>query len=141
MSIVQKGITALSDRVPKVLSPTAHAIADYATVGGFVTMGILLWKRHRRAAIAALACAGGELANTLITDFPGGVTNAISFETHGHVDLGLAAAASSLPGFLKFSGEPEAKFFSIMGVNITAVHAMTNFKSPLRERPRLEKTA
>jgi len=141
MLLLQKGINALSDRIPKVLSPSAHAIADYAVIGGFLTMGILFWKRHRRAAIASLAIAGAELANTLITDFPGGVTDKISFETHGHVDLGLAAAASSLPEFLKFSGDPQAKFFTIMGVNISAVHAMTDFNAPVRERSYLEKTA
>src|SRR5581483_1347411 len=137
MSIMQKGVNALSDRIPKVLSPKAHAIADYATLGGFVLMGILFWKRHRRAAIASIACAGAEAANTLLTDFPGGVAKVISFETHGHVDIALATAASSLPNFLKFGDEPEAKFFRMMGLNITAVGAMTDFSSPQR-RPYLE---
>lgn len=140
MPILQKGVNALSGRIPKVLSPKAHAIADYATLGGFVLMGILFWKRHRRAAIASLACAGAEAANTLLTDFPGGVADVISFPTHGHIDVALATAASALPNFLRFADEPEAKFFRMMGLNITAVGAMTDFSSPQR-RPQLKKTA
>lgn len=140
MPILQKGVHALSGRIPKVLSPTAHAIADYATLGGFVLMGILFWKHRRRAAIASLGCATAEAANILLSDSPGSLTGAISAETHGHIDFALATAASSLPGFLKFSNQPEARFFGVMGLSITAVHAMTDFKAPRRKAYR-RKTA
>ena len=140
MPLVQKGILAFSDRIPKVISPTAHAVADYATLGGFILMGALLWKRNRRAAIASLACAGAEAANTLLTDFPGGVAASISFQTHGRIDACLAAAAGSLPNFLAFAEAPEARFFRLMGLNITLVHALTDFGSS-QLRPHLRKSA
>ena len=140
MPIMQKGIAAFSEHLPKVVSPTAHAIADYATLGGFAIMAAVLWKRHRRAAIASLICAGGEAANTLLTDYPGGVADAISFPTHGKIDVGLAAASSSLPNFLEFADEPEAKFFRMMGLGITVVGALTDFRPP-RRRPFLKKSA
>jgi len=142
MPIMQKGIAAFSDHLPKVISPRAHAIADYATLGGFVLMAALFWKRNRRAAIASIACAAAEATNTMLTDFPGGVAKVIDFPTHGRIDLGLAATASALPGLLGFSGEPESRFFTIMGINITAVGAMTDFDAaPNQVRSDLRRSA
>ena len=136
MPIVQKGVAAMSDRLPKVISPKAHAIADYVALGALVVTGALLWNRNRRASIAALSCAGAEAANTLLTDFPGGIGKLISFPTHGKIDMGLAATCSALPNFMGFNDEPEAKFFRIMGLNITTIGALTNFKhSGVRRRP------
>lgn len=141
MPIVQKGVVVLSNRMPKVLSPKQHAIADYATLGGLVLMGILFWRRNKRAAIASLGCAGAEAANTLLTDFPGGVAKVIRFPTHGKIDMGLAAICSAVPNFLGFEDEPEAKYFRGMGLNITAVGALTNFERPRASLRRLRRTA
>ena len=138
--LVQKGISTFSDRIPKVISPKAHAIADYAAIGGLMVMAAVLWKRHRRAAIAAAICAGGEAANTLLTDYPGGVAGVLSFHAHGNIDAGLGATASALPNFLQFANQPEAKFFRIMGLSITLIREMTEFKAP-RRRPYLTKSA
>lgn len=142
MPIMQKGIAAVSDHLPKVISPKAHAVADYATLGGFVLMAALFWRRNRRASIAAIACAAAEATNTLLTDFPGGVAKVIDYRTHGRVDLGLAATASALPGFMGFSGEREGKFFSAMGINITVVGALTDFNAqPWNRRSELRRIA
>jgi hypothetical protein len=134
MPIVQKGVAALSDRMPKVLTPKQHAIADYITLGGLVLMTALFWKRNKRAAIGALVCAGAEATNTVLTDFPGGVAKVISFETHGKIDMGLAAICSAMPNFFGFDDEDEAKFFRVMGLNITAVGALTDFSRPRATR-------
>ncbi len=136
MPIMQKGVAAFENRMPKVISPKEHAIADYITIGGLVLMGALFWKKNKRAAIAALTCAGAEAANTLLTDFPGGVAKVISFHTHGRIDMGLAATCSAMPNFMSFDDEPEAKYFRIMGLNITTVGALTDFRE---ERPRRSK--
>ena len=127
MPIVQKGVAAVSDRLPKVISPKAHAVADYITLGGLVLMTALLWKRKKRAAIASLVCAGAEATNTLLTDFPGGVADVLSFRTHGRIDMGLAATCSALPNFMGFEDDPEAKYFRMMGLNMTLVSALTDF--------------
>jgi hypothetical protein len=137
MPIAQTGIAAFSDHLPKVLSPKHHAIADYATVGAFAVFAAALWNRNRRAAIASLACAGVGTAAALLTDYPGGVTDKVSLTTHARIDVGLAAAASALPNFLGFGDQPEAKAFRIMGLGITAIGAMTDFKRA-RRRPFLK---
>ena len=115
----------LSKKLPKVISPKVHAIIDYASIGAFVLMGALFWKRNKRASIAAFSCAAAEATTTLLTDFPGGVTDVISFETHGRIDAALAGAAASLPNLLGFAGAPEAKHFRIQGLVIGAVTGMT----------------
>ncbi|SRR5690242_15487731 len=135
MPILQKGVAALANRMPKVISPKGHAIADYATIGTFFLLAGLFWGRNKRAAIAALICGGSELATTLLTDFPGGVAKVISFPTHGKIDMGLAATAASMPSFMGFDDDPEAKWLRIMGLNVTAVTAMTDFEQ-LRREPR-----
>jgi len=144
MPLMQKGVAAMSGHLPKVISPKVHAIIDYANLAAFITMGVLLLKKNRRAAIASFICAGGEAANTLLTDFPGGVTNVISFPTHGKIDMALSAASAALPGFLEFQDEPQAKFFEMMGLGITGVTAMTDFEAqrgPHRVTRRVSRTA
>jgi hypothetical protein len=127
--LMQKGVAALEHRMPKVLSPKQHAIADYITLGGLALMTALFWKRHKRAAMSALICAGAEAANTLLTDFPGGIANVISYRTHGRIDMGLAATCTALPNFMGFDDDPEAKYFRIVGLNITTVAALTDFET------------
>ncbi len=134
MPVLQKGVAALAHKMPKVISPKAHAIADYATIGTFFTLAGLLWGKNKRAAISALICGGAELTTTLLTDFPGGVADVISFPTHLKIDFGLAAAASAMPSFMGFDDEAEAKWFRILGLNVTAVAAMTETQGGERLR-------
>ena len=129
MPLITKAVEAVGNRLPKVISPKVHAIIDYATIGSFILMGALFWKNNKRAAIAAWSCGAVEATTTLLTDFPGGVTDVISFETHGKVDAAMAGAVASLPNILGFGGEPEAKHFRIQGGLIAGVTAMTKFKS------------
>jgi hypothetical protein len=136
MPVLQKGVAAPANRMPKVISPKAHAIADYATIGTFALLAGLFWGRHRRAAVAAVLCAGVELTTSLLTDYPGGVTDAISLPTHVKVDFGLAATASALPNLMGFDDDSEAKWFRILGLNVTTVAAMTETEEWRREHRR-----
>ena len=51
MAILNMGVKAVTNRLPKVISPTTHAIIDYATAGAFFVGAALFWKNHKRAAI------------------------------------------------------------------------------------------
>jgi len=140
MPVLQKGVAAVANRMPKVISPKAHSIIDYATIGTWFALGAWMWGRNKRAAISALVCGGAELGTTLMTDFPGGVADVLSFPTHLKIDMGLAATATALPSFMGFDDEDEAKWFRIMGLNITAVGAMTN-PTETRDRTRRRRAA
>ena len=135
MPLLQKGVAAVANKMPKVISPKGHAIADYATIGMWGLMAGMFWNRNKRAAISAMICGAAELATSLITDYPGGVTDAISLSTHLKVDMGLAATATALPNFMGFDDEAEAKWFRIQGIGITGVTAMTQpLELPQRRR-------
>ncbi len=137
MALAEMGIRALSSRLPKVISPKTHAIIDYATAGGFFLMTGLMWKRHKRAAIAALACGINEVTHSMLTDYPGGVAGVISLPTHLKLDTGFAGVVTSLPNLLGFSDEWPAIYFRSQGMAIAATAGMTdNSVSRSRNRRR-----
>ena len=49
---------AVTERLPKVIKPKAHAVLDYVMAGTLITLGAFFWKRNKRAAIGAMACGG-----------------------------------------------------------------------------------
>ena|SRR5581483_11288707 len=124
---------SLTKPLPKVLSPKGHAIADYASIGAFAVAGALFWRRNKRAALAALICGGAELLVNLLTDYPGGVTDVISYRTHGKIDLGLAAMSATMPEFMAFTDDREKKFFLVQAASVTAITNLTDFE---RQRAR-----
>ncbi len=128
MALVETSVKALSNRLPKVISPKTHAIIDYATAGSFLVMGALLWKRHKRAAIGSIVCGAIEANTAMMTDYPGGVAKLISFETHGKIDSGFAGIVGLLPTLLGFSDEKESWFFRGQAMGLAAVTGMTDFE-------------
>ena len=113
--------------MPKVISPRGHALADYAVAGAFLLMGALFWRRNKRASLGALVCGSAELANNLLTDYPGGVSKTLSFPVHGKIDVGLAGMTALMPEFMAFNYEPEKKFFIGQAALMTAVANLTDF--------------
>ncbi len=122
----------LTRRLPKVVSPEGHAIADYIAIGIFALAGGLFWKTNKRAATAAWMCGGAELLLNLITDYPGGAVKLVSFPAHGKIDLGLAALTATMPEV--FSIREGRNFFLIQSGAITATGNLTRFTS--RNGPR-----
>jgi hypothetical protein len=88
-----------------------------------------LWKENRRASVAAFCCAVVEATNGLLTDYPGGVTDVLSFETHGRIDAAMAGTMTSLPNLLGFGGEAQAKHFRIRDAVLACAAALTDFKT------------
>jgi len=128
MPLITNTVRTIGDRLPKIISPKGHAIFDYVQVGAFTLMGALFWKKNKRAAVAAFSIAAAEVTTALLTDYPGGVTDVFSFETHGKIDAAMAGAVAGMPNLLGFGGESQAKHFRIRGGVMAAVTAMTRFK-------------
>lgn len=116
-----------TNKMPKVINPTAHAIIDYATAATFFAMAAFFWRRNKRAAISSLVCGSAETITALLTDYPGGVVREISFETHGKIDFGLAGLVANMPAMMRFSDEPESRFFTLQGMTLGAVTGLTDF--------------
>lgn len=125
MPILNSAIQIAAKPFPKAISPKAHAIIDYMTVGSLLVTAVWFWRRSKRASIAALIAAGSELAVSLLTNYPGGIKKVINFRTHRDIDFGLGAMTTTLPEFLAFKDEAEKKFFLVQGAMITAVSQLT----------------
>jgi len=126
--LLQKGVKVALGKMPKMICPATHAVLDYAVVGSFLIMGIVFWKRSRRAAIGSLLCGGAAAANIMFTDYPGsGSRKLISYNVHGHIDTGIAGMAAVMPRLLRFEDEREARFFEIGALSNTAIAALTDF--------------
>lgn len=127
--MLQKSIQVLGKSLPKVVSPRAHAIADYSTAAIFLLGSALFWKRNKRAAIASLLCGMAEAGVATLTDYPGGVKPVISFPLHQKIDFGLSSMTATMPSFLAFEDEEEKAFFRVQSAVIAGVAALTDFES------------
>lgn len=127
MPILNSVVQLAAKPLPRAISPKAHAIIDYITVGAFFLTAARFWGRSKRAALAALISGGAELAVSLLTNYPGGLKKVISFRTHRDIDFGLGAMTATMPEFLAFKEDDEKKFFLVQGAMITAVSQLSRF--------------
>jgi peptidoglycan/LPS O-acetylase OafA/YrhL len=127
MPLLQSSIKVLEKYLPKVISPQAHAIANYACAAVFFGAAFLFWRKNKRAAIASLVCGAAEAGVAAMTDSPGGATHAISFPLHRNIALGLSSMTAAMPEFLAFKDEKEKAFFRAQSAVIAGLTALTDF--------------
>ena len=60
MALINSAIGIATKQLPKAVTPKAHAVIDYISIGTFFLTGALYWRRHKRAALSAFICAGAE---------------------------------------------------------------------------------
>ena len=123
-------ITNMTNAVPKIISPSTHAVVDYLTAGTFIAMGFSLMNRNRRAAGLAFANGAAVLGLSLMTDYPGGVFRTVSFKTHGAIDAMQAGMIALGPSLLGFADQPEAQMFHAQAAVEAAVVAATDWNDP-----------
>lgn len=135
MSLLHKSASMFSARLPKVLGPGVHSVVDYSLAALFLTASALFWRRHKSASVSALLCGAGALLNGLFTDYPGGMVQAISWETHGKIDSGLAGITAALPGLMGFDEDAQARFFDASAIAATLAVGFTDYRAqPVRVR-------
>jgi hypothetical protein len=135
MAMLNRIARIVTKPLPRMISPTAHAVLDYVAAGSMLASAAWLWPRSKRAAVAALVCGGAQLGVSMLTDYPGGVRRVIHFGARREIDLGLAAMMATMPQFLAFDNEAEKKVFLAQGVALTALSELTSFPE---ERERIE---
>ena len=101
---------------------------DYLTIASFFMRGAKCWPRSKRASLAAFICGGSDLAISLLTDYPGGVSDVISFSMHGELDLGLATITAFMPKLMGVEDVGDRAFFLMQGAAMTAVTNLTDFR-------------
>lgn len=135
MNWIQRLSGIAVEKMPKVISPKGHAVADYMMAAGAFAAAFAFYKAgSKRAGTGALIAGLAETATALMTDYPGGVFKVISFPTHGRIDLGQSSMVASMPRMMGFSGDAESKFFMVHAAAATAVTAMTDFSGNGVER-------
>ncbi|MEO8727698.1 MAG: hypothetical protein ABI383_16420 [Acidobacteriaceae bacterium] len=134
MPVSQMIANAGKEYLPKVISPRTHAIIDYAVAGTFMLMGGLFFAKNKRASVGAFIIGGTVLGQSLCTDYPGGVFDLISFQTHGKIDTGLSGVMATMPALLGFKDDPEAKHFQAQGVMEALVVGMTDWDAGSTDR-------
>lgn len=140
MPLLDRSAGWVAQRLPKTISPKAHAKMDYALAASCFGMAAFFWRRNQRAAVSCLFCGVAGTLAALLTDYPGGVTKSVSLETHRTIDFGLAALAASVPGMMRFADEPEARFFRLSSLALATIAGLTDFKGS-KARKHVERIA
>jgi hypothetical protein len=125
-------------KLPKMVSPAAHGIIDYAHSAFFLGLGLLSWRSNRRAAWAALSTSGFILVQSLATDYRFGAKPLISFETHGKMDAVFASTSWMVPLLFGFKGTTAAKVFEANSLAESSVVGITDWDSDRAHLERLE---
>ena len=129
MPLAQSAVRLLTKPLPKLISPRAHFNFDYITAGAFFASAAMIWKLNKPAAIGATICGAAEVAVASLTTRPGGRRRAISFSSHGRIDMGLAAMTAMMPRFMGLEDAPQSKLFLVQSIVLTAVAGLTDFES------------
>ena len=131
-----RDLDVLQNNLPKVISPKAHGVIDYAHAAFFFTVGVFCARSNKRAASAAFATSGFILAQSLLTDYRFGAKPILPFETHGKMDATFASGSWLIPRIFGFRGTPEAKIFEINSLAEASVVEMTDWSSERAHRER-----
>lgn len=137
MSLIPANTETLETKFPKIVSPTAHGVIDYAHSAFFLGLGLLTWRSNRRAAWAAFTTSGFILAQSLTTDYRFGAKPLISFETHGKMDAVFASTSWMVPLLFGFKGTTAAKVFEANSLAESSVVGITDWDSYRAHRERL----
>jgi len=128
MAVILSAADSLTRRLPKVLTPKAHAATDYLTAGLFFAASAIFWRNHKRAALGAAACGGLKLVSSALTDYDRDGSNLINLSLHSKADFGVAALSAAMPQLLGFTELGPRRFFVAQAVAITALANLTDFK-------------
>ena len=75
MPLLQRMVSAAAGRMPKTITPSTHALIDYAMAGSFLLAGAVYWRRNKRAAMSAFVCGGVAAAAEVSTVPAPGIAN------------------------------------------------------------------
>ncbi|HEX5235076.1 MAG TPA: hypothetical protein VFW25_07080 [Silvibacterium sp.] len=130
-------LNVVEKRLPKVIDARTHGIIDYCHATFFFGMALLCRRKNRRAATAALVTGAFVLVESLLTDYPLGAEQVISFSTHGRMDAGFAASSLAVPRIFGFEHTGAAKVFKVNAFVESAVVGLTDFSSDHAREKRL----
>jgi len=127
MTMLNRVTSVVTRRMPKMISPATHEVADYALAASFLLTSAFFFSKNRRASVGALLCAGAGLTLSLLTDYSGRDRRPVNFPFHGKLELGIAAIAAAMPELLGFEQYRARNAFLLQSGVMTAVNNLTDF--------------
>lgn len=113
----------------KLLSPTTHAVLDYALAILFL-LAPALFGFSGTAASVSYAVGVVYIAASLLTKYPLGLFKLIPFPVHGVLESISAAAWIVFPWLFGYADVPAARnFFILAGIGLLIVAALTNYEA------------
>lgn len=113
----------------RLLTPHAHGLLDYVTVGLFALSPLAFGLRGLPGALC-YALAAIHLGLTLFTHFPLGKVHRVPFVAHGRLEAVVAAMLVAAPWLLRFSDVPRARnYFVCAGLGVAAVWGLTHYRA------------
>ena len=120
----------------KPITPFAHGVLDYLTVGT-VAAAPRLMDFPDEAANACYALAGIYAGTSMMTDYPLAVKKAIPFKAHAVTEIAIGALLPALPFVLGFAGNARARnFFLALTVLTALTAAMTDWDKKSEQKAR-----
>ncbi|MEO7962027.1 MAG: hypothetical protein ABIR19_10800 [Ginsengibacter sp.] len=112
----------------KIISPTVHAILDYATVI-FLLAAPSLFAMEGPLSTFTYALAGIHFLLTILTSFPLGLIKVIPFRIHGIIEVIVSLALAGVAFWFKSNDSLTGfYFYLVLAVIIMIVFVLTDFK-------------
>ena len=112
----------------RILNARIHGSLDFVTVA-LLVVGPLLFGLGGSVAAIAWTLAAVHLVLTLVTRFPYGRVPLVPFVVHGLIELAAGAFLIVLPSLAGYApGSPARRFYTIVGVAILVVWAITDYR-------------
>ncbi len=112
-----------------ILSPTIHAVLDYALALAFLIAPGLLGFSDAAASLSYIIGVV-YLGASLLTKYPLGAIKMIPFPVHGVLEAIMAASWIVMPWLFGYSGDTAARnFYVIAGIGLLVVAALTDYKA------------
>jgi hypothetical protein len=121
--------------IPRIIPAKSRAGLDYLIAGSFFACACGLWRRNKRAALAAIISGVAELGVAMLTDYPGGPKREISFNARRDIDVRLGSMTAAMPELFGFKKDPARRLFHAQGAVITAISELTQFPEESRHKP------
>lgn len=127
MPFLDRLTAKITDRMPSMISPRMHSILELACAGGFLLHAASAWERDRNVAVSSAGCGLFLMTNAALTNFAkrGGFSS--DLDSHGRVDIGLAAMIGTLPSLMGIKDKYDARFFRVQAVALAALAGLTDF--------------
>src|SRR3954471_11423309 len=122
----------------KILSPKAHGVIDYLFDALFVLAPSIFGFTDLTASNLCYVLAAGHFAMNVLTDYPLGAVQAISFRAHGNIEAIISLVILLAPwiGGFNLTDLAARNYFVVAGVLLLGVWSITDYRreSVVREQ-------